>query len=176
MKDLSISALTANFGALPIVLLSILILILPFYFIWGAQTINKGIFSIYHNLLYFIIAVVLGSFLHELLHAIGFIIFGKISVTKIKIGIKWKYIAPFAHCKIAVKAKIYLIALLLPAIVLGIIPAFIALILGIGWLMIYGIVFTILAGGDLLVLWLIRKVNSNQMVQDHPTRCGCYVI
>ncbi len=59
------------------------------------------------------------------------------------------------------------------AILLGIIPALVALITGKGWLLIYGTLFTVLAGGDLLVFWLIRKVRSSELVKDHPERCGC---
>jgi hypothetical protein len=32
------------------------------------------------------------------------------------------------------------------------------------------------AGGDLMVLWLIRGVRRGQFVQDHPTQVGCYLI
>ena len=43
-------------------------------------------------------------------------------------------------------------------------------------IMIFGLLFTLASGGDLLILWLIRKVKPGEFVQDHPTRAGCYVI
>jgi hypothetical protein len=89
---------------------------------------------------------------------------------------KWKILTPYAHCKIPLKASVYRIALLLPAILLGIIPAIIAIIFGISWLLLYGILFTVLAGGDLLIFWIIRKVKSDELVEDHPERCGCFIV
>ena len=176
MKDLSISALSANLYAIPIVLISIICLVFPFILIWDWQTFTKGFLSIYMALPYFITAFVMGAFLHEILHAIGFLIFGKLMVKQVQIGIKWKYLTPFAHCMVPLKASVYRIALLLPAIILGIVPSLIAIIIGKSWLLIYGTLFTILAGGDFLVFWIIRKVSSYKLVQDHPERCGCYIV
>ncbi len=176
MKDLSVSTLSANLFAIPIVLISIICIICPFILIWDWQTFTLGFLSIYLALPYFIIAFILGAFLHEVLHAVGFLIFGKLKPSQVKIGIIWKYITPYAHCKIPLKASVYRIALILPAILLGIIPSIIALISGKSWLIIYGTLFTILAGGDILVFFIIRKVGNNELVKDHPQRCGCHII
>ena len=176
MKDISISALKANLYAIPIIAISIICLVVPFVLIWDWQTFTKGFLTIFLTLPYFIIAFVLGAFLHEVLHALGFLIFGKLKLSQVKIGIIWKYITPYAHCKIPLKAFIYRIALLLPAVLLGIVPSLTAIIIGKSWLLIYGILFTVLAGGDLLVFWLIRKVKSKESVKDHPERCGCYIV
>ncbi|MEA2097413.1 MAG: DUF3267 domain-containing protein [Candidatus Cloacimonadota bacterium] len=176
MKDLSISALSANLYAIPIVLISIISLVCPFVLIWNWQTFTQGFLSIYLVLPYFIIAFVVGAFLHEVLHAIGFLIFGKLKIKQVQIGIKWKYLTPFAHCRIPLKASVYRIALLLPAVILGIVPSLVAIIIGKSWLLIYGTLFTVLAGGDFLILWIIRNVKGNELVKDHPERCGCYII
>ena len=176
MKDLSISALSANLYAIPIVLISIICLVFSFVIIWDWQTFTKGFLSIYLALPYFIIAFIVGTFFHEVLHAIGFLIFGKLKIEQVQIGIKWKYLTPFAHCKMPLKASVYRLALLLPAILLGIFPSLAALIIGKSWLLIYGILFTVSAGGDFLILWIIRKVRSDELVKDHPERCGCFII
>jgi len=109
----------------------------PWFFIYLFRS------SLFYNCIF------LGSFLHEVLHATGFLIFGKLTFSQVQIGIKWKYLTPFAHCRLPLKASIYRIALLLPALLLGIVPSIIALIFGKSWLLIYGTLFTILAGGDL---------------------------
>jgi len=176
MKDISISALQANLYAIPIILISSIFLIFPFVLIWDWQTFTKGFHTIYLALPYFISAFVIGAFIHEALHALGFLIFGKLKFSQVKIGIIWRYITPYAHCKIPLKAPVYRVDLLLPAILLGMTPALVALFTGKGWLLIYGTLFTFLAGGDLLVFWLIRKVRINELVKDHPERCGCYII
>jgi hypothetical protein len=35
--------------------------------------------------------------------------------------------------------------------------------------------FTMAAGGDFLIINLIRKEKSSALVQDHPTEAGCYI-
>ncbi len=61
-------------------------------------------------------------------------------------------------------------------LVLGILPSLIGIGIGNGWIMFFGFLFTVAAGGDLLVLWLIRDVRLSQLVEDHPTQLGCYLI
>ncbi len=173
--DLSISMLKANFYALPMIVLSIILIALPYYFLWGRANIKDGFASIYSTLIVFLPVIILGTCLHEILHGLSFLIFGKLFLKQIKIGFQWKTITPYAHCKVPITAGVYRIALIMPALLMGIIPSIIALITGTGWLMIYGIFFIIVACGDLLVVWIIRKAKHNQLVQDHPTRCGCCI-
>ena len=173
--DHSISMAKANFYSLPIVILSILILIVPYLLIWGTISLYKGFIYTYLNLKVLIPVLLSGALLHETLHGLSFLVFGKLNIKQIKIGFQWKTITPFAHCKVPVKAKIYRIALIVPALLLGIVPAIIALITGTGWLIIYGIIFTIVGGGDFLTIWIIRKAKKDQLVQDHPHNCGCWV-
>lgn len=40
----------------------------------------------------------------------------------------------------------------------------------------FGLFFILAAGGDILILWLLRNVKSSSFVQDHPTRVGCYIL
>jgi hypothetical protein len=39
-----------------------------------------------------------------------------------------------------------------------------------------GALFVLATGGDLLVLWVIRELPASALVEDHPTRAGCYVL
>ena len=43
-------------------------------------------------------------------------------------------------------------------------------------LMAWSLFFLFTAGGDIVVLWLIRDVGAGKLVQDHPTRAGCRVL
>jgi hypothetical protein len=43
-----------------------------------------------------------------------------------------------------------------------------------GWT-VYGVIFLIAAAGDFIVLWVLRGVPGDVLVEDHPTRAGCYV-
>lgn len=64
----------------------------------------------------------------------------------------------------------------MPLLALGILQALIGIGIGNGWIMLFGFLFTIGAGGDMLVLWLLRGVKAGQLVEDHPSRVGCYLI
>ncbi|MCD4796118.1 MAG: DUF3267 domain-containing protein [Candidatus Cloacimonetes bacterium] len=174
-KDHSISMLKANLYALPVIVLTIILIVLPYCSLWGRANIKDSFASIYATLIVFFLVLILGTCIHEILHGLSFLIFGKLSLKQIKIGFQWKTVTPYAHCKVPITAGVYRIALIMPTLLLGIIPSIIALITGIGWLMIYGVFFTIVGGGDLLVMWIIRKAKHNQLVQDHPYNCGCYI-
>ena len=174
-KDLSVSMLAANFYSIPLVIIASLIILIPFFIIWGFTPFKSG-FNNFSNLYLFIPAMFIGILFHEIIHALSWKYFGKMEWEKIKIGFQWKTITPYAHCKEPVKASVYRIGTLAPAIVLGFLPAFIAIILGDGWLFTFGFLFTVAAGGDFLILFLIRKVKPNELIEDHPSRAGCYVL
>ena len=64
---------------------------------------------------------------------------------------------------------------IMPAIVLGFIPAIYGLVFGDFVILIFGAFFTLAAAGDFLIINLIRKENWNSLVQDHPSEVGCYI-
>ena len=64
----------------------------------------------------------------------------------------------------------------MPGIILGFLPAFIGIITGNAAIFVFGLSSVFFTGGDILILWLIRNVKTGSLVEDHPTRAGCYVI
>ncbi len=40
----------------------------------------------------------------------------------------------------------------------------------------FGLVFTWVASGDAMILWMIRGVSPDTVVEDHPERAGCWVV
>jgi len=72
--------------------------------------------------------------------------------------------------------QLYRIALIMPGIILGILPSVYGIITSNSLILFWGLVFILAAGGDLLVLWLIRKVSIDEYVLDHPKKAGCYVM
>lgn len=174
-RDLSVSMLAANFYSIPLVIVASAFVIIPFLLAWGMKPFRTG-FNDFTNLTFFIPAVIIGILFHEIIHAVSWKYFGGISWDKIKIGFQWKTITPYAHCSEPVKASVYRIGTAAPAIILGIVPSILAVITGNGWIMAFGFLFTVAAGGDFLILWLIRKVNGESFIEDHPVRAGCYVI
>jgi hypothetical protein len=151
-------------------------LCLPIYLAcWGPFPLLRGAIRFTHlwETVPLLIALVVA---HELLHALGFLVFGRVERRAIRFGIQWKTITPYAHCGVPVTARVYRAAVALPGLLLGILPCIIALTFGSGWLLIWGALMTMAAGGDAAILWAVRSVPGPLLVSDHPTRAGCMVI
>jgi hypothetical protein len=116
------------------------------------------------------------SILHELLHAIGFLIFGNVNWSDIAFGVKWKSLTPFGYCKIPVTALVYGIALILPTLLLGVIPLTISLLIKAKYLFLIGTLMIVGGFGDLIVVWMIRAVPKERMLIDHPSKLGCVMV
>ena len=81
-------------------------------------------------ILFYITSIAAGIIGHELLHGIVFAKFSVQGFKNVKFGFNVKAFAPYAHCKVPLEKKYYILALALPGVVLGIAPAIIALIIG----------------------------------------------
>ncbi len=174
--DLSVSVMAANFLSLLIALPLIVMLAGLYLLRWWGQ-IQAGTFVIEaSSLLLFLVVFLAGVVVHELIHAVSWMAFGRLPRSAISFGIDKKTFSPYAHCKEPLEVNAYRLGGLMPGLVMGILPALAAVVTGSGWLLEFGLIFTLAAGGDFLILWLIRKVPAGKMVEDHPTRGGCYVI
>jgi hypothetical protein len=142
---------------------------------WGLEAIVNPIKE-QAFLLFLMITIIAGSIVHELIHGISWMYFGKKSIKSIRYGMHWKSLSPYAHCSEPINARAYRIGCVMPYLVEGLLPSILAVITGSGWLLMFGLVFTLGAGGDLLVLWIIRKVQPALLVRDHQTRVGCSVL
>ncbi|KXK15545.1 MAG: hypothetical protein UZ14_CFX002000566 [Chloroflexi bacterium OLB14] len=174
--DLSVSMLKANLYTL-LFALPIGFLLSWFYVArWGFENLTLGFASFFTNLFYFLITFVFGIVTHEVIHAVTWMIAGKKPFSAIKFGFLWTSLTPYAHCKEPLKVNAYRIGTAMPAILLGLLPSLVAILNGNSWLIIFGVIFVIAAGGDMLILWLLRNVEKNKFVEDHPTQAGCYVL
>lgn len=175
-KDLkTIDLAKANLIALQYLLFFALIFGLPFYIIWGFNLSglfpeNKVLKAILPLLVF-----VAGIVLHELIHGIFFAAFASKGIKAVKFGVLWKMLTPYCHCKEPLKVKHYIIALLAPLLVLGIIPGIVGVATGSFLLMIFGIVFSGAATGDIMIYNLINGEYQEDLVQDHPSEAGCYI-
>lgn len=174
--DRSVSLLAANliaiFFALPL-----FGGLLPLYaWIWGPQVVNlETSFQLGHVIL-FLVAFFGGITIHELLHGITWQFIGRKPRSAIEYGIKWKLLTPYAHVKEPLDVRVYRIGGFMPGLVLGLLPTFAAFILGNGWLLSFGLLFTWTAAGDFTILWLLRNVKPGTLVEDHPDRAGCVLL
>jgi len=180
-EKLTIDLVRANVITLAFFIPVILIYGLPYILIWKpapdisafieSASLKGSLFGISSVFM----VLIAGIIVHELIHGLVFALYADRGFKSVKFGILWKYLAPYCHCSEALRVKHYRIAVLAPAVVLGLVPGILASILGSPGLLVFGIFFTVAAGGDFLVFNLIWKENRNDLVKDHPSEAGCFV-
>ena len=170
-RDVSISMSDASLKAMLLVVPMAILQVIPFFWLHPSFTLPAGTYiTIFGFLLIF------GILVHELIHMFAWMLFAKKPLKAFKLGFQWKALMPYAHCKEPMDIRPYRIGAFAPGLVLGILPWLISLFTGDILLMAYGFLYTVAASGDFLILWLIRKIKPNTLVEDHPTNAGCYVI
>jgi hypothetical protein len=179
-KELLIDAVWANVFAFIMLPPVCLMFVLPFFLLWKSDfpdlIDNFHVFGITgYTSLILIVLIIVGSILHELIHGIFFAKYAVNGWKSIKFGVMWKMLAPYCHCKEPLKVRHYIIAAIMPVIILGLIPGIVSLIWGSPALLISGVFFTVSGGGDILIIWSLRNENKDDLVQDHPSKIGCYV-
>ena len=178
------SAGAANLFGLIFLIPIILFMGIPYYLIWPEQFTLvqfKSYFAARDSLTVFDIVIgfmvlFFGIVTHELRHGLGWSFYAKKGWKSIRFGIEWKYLTPYCHCAEILPISAYRFGSVLPAIVLGILPSIIAIVSGNLMLMVFGFIFTFAAGGDFLILWMLRKEKPTVFIQDHPDKIGCLVI
>lgn len=173
-RDLSLSMRQVNLMAIPVAVIPALLIVLLYAGVhgWGGF---KGTVSIFRQPGISLTILAGGIILHELLHGAAWAYYGQKQLSAITFGVHWATLTPYAHCREALTVEAYRIGALVPAIVLGLLPSLLAVFGGIPWLLFPGILFSAAAGGDLLIIWLLRKERGTSMVLDHPDRAGCIV-
>jgi hypothetical protein len=170
-RDLSISMARAN---VIVMFISIPVIVLQFAVFIGLHG-TQGLRPTW-SIAFLIVAVLLGIVVHELIHGISWVIFGRKPFSSVKFGVQWQTLTPYAHLKEPVEVNAYRLGAFLPGFILGILTYVLSLLLGNGDLFWFSLVHTSAAGGDWLILWLIRHVKAGMQVEDHPTHAGCYVL
>jgi hypothetical protein len=115
---------------------------------------------------------IVGVLLHEFLHGLTWSFFTQRRWKAISFGIKWEYLTPYCHCDEPLRKVHFVLGAVMPCLVLGLIPVFISYYSGNFRIWFFGFFFTISAGGDLIALWMLRKIPRNAMLQDHPSEMG----
>ncbi|HEX2450905.1 MAG TPA: DUF3267 domain-containing protein [Gemmatimonadales bacterium] len=121
-------------------------------------------------------ALIVGTVTHELVHGLTWAAAGRLPLRTIRFGLNWKALSPHAQCTLPLPAAAYRRGAAAPGLLLGILPALVGALAGAGTVAAFGWLMTLGAGGDLVVLWLIRTLPGHVLVQDHPTRAGCVVL
>ncbi len=175
-KEISMDAIEANIKTIRLIVPIVLLFGIPYYFLWEEQFSIKLITQIAAKTWLILLFIVLGAIFHELIHGLFWSFYLKNGFKSIKFGIMWKYLTPYCHSKEPMKMKHYRIGAIMPSIILGIVPAILSVFIGSIGLFGFGVFFTIAAGGDLLMIWLMRNEKGSELVQDHPDKIGCLIL
>lgn len=175
-RDYSVSLVDANVYALANAIPIALALIAAYLVLWGWTGIASGISSIMSHWLLPPGLLLGGIVLHELIHGLSWAIFGRKPLRAVEYGVKWQYLTPYAHARVPLPVRAYRLGALMPGLLLGLLPAMWGIATGDGAAFVFGLLFTVAAGGDFLILWLLRRVPDGALVEDHPSRAGCYVL
>jgi hypothetical protein len=146
--------------------------ILLLFFIIRVDNIRETTKSV--NLIFFVGGLILGFFLHELIHGIFFAKFVKGGFKSVKFGFFWKTLAPYCHCKEAISIKNYRIAALMPTVILGFIPVIVGFVLNNFTILFLGSIMIVGGIGDFIIVWMCRDLDKNSMIMDHPDKLGFY--
>ena len=178
-EKLTINLYWANIFSFLILVPIALIFGLPYYLLWiddidAFSSLWKDEISSIGLLGFFLISI-FGVIIHELIHGVTWARYTNNGFKSIKFGVLWKMLTPYCHCKEPLRVKHYVMGAIAPAIILGFIPSVISIIIGNFGLLIFGLVFTVVAAGDFLIINLLRKENKDDFVEDHPSEAGCYI-
>ena len=170
-RDLSVSMERAN-----IIVLFIGIPVVILQFILFDQLHPSPAETGEWNFLLLLLVIIMGVILHEMVHGVTWAIAGRKPWTSIKFGFQAKTLTPYCHITEPLEINAYRIGAVMPGLVVGVLPYIYSLMSGnMNWLW-FSLVHTSAAGGDWLVLWLIRHVKAGSLVEDHPSQAGCYVL
>jgi hypothetical protein len=148
--------------------------LLPFIVFWHNDMTFSSVISSLTGWKFFVV-VVLGIPVHELLHALFFLISTHGKLSSIRFGIMREYLTPYCHCSQPMKIRAYMIAAAAPGVILGLIPVFVSYFNVRLDFLVFGIFYILSAGGDFLMIWMLRNEPRSKYVLDHAEKAGCWV-
>ena len=164
-KSEIISVLKAN--AMAVVLAVPIVAAVVWAYLLAWQDIVSSPLSDLWVLLLFILSIPI----HELLHGIGWSIFCKAGFRSVRFGVMWSKLTPYCSCKEPLGGWPYLTGGMLPLVVLGLIPAVLAIVVGNSSLMFFGLLGVVASGGDMMICLNLIKYRR-ALFLDHPSDCG----
>lgn len=164
----------ANVLALAVIPVLAALVLVPFGLLHGTGSLGAALIWIIAPLVFIPFALV-SIVVHEGLHGLGFLLAG-VPRSSLRFGFQARTLTPYASCTVPVTASRYRFAAALPALVLGVIPMLASWITGRAELALAAFWMLLFAGGDLLILWLVRDLPPATMVIDHPERAGCRIV
>ncbi|MCD6048644.1 MAG: hypothetical protein K0Q55_47 [Verrucomicrobia bacterium] len=128
------------------------------------------------DILLFFIGLPLLIAFHEAVHALAWMLYGKLPMKAFEFGIIWRGFMPYCHCKEPMTVRVYRFGALMPLLVT--VPVFIGSLFfhPAGWT---ALLTAFSLSGCLGDVWLFQKLNPikrDDLVLDCPDEAGCDVI
>ena len=173
-KSISLSGVKLN---LYVLLLTIPLWLVSsgFYvYIHSFSDYAKGIVQVLDYKIF--ILLFFGIVVHEFLHALTWIVLQQDGFKNIEFGFNWKSLTPYTHYAKPIIIWKYRWGGAMPGLIMGVLPLILSYAISNASLNFVGFLFLWAATGDIISLWMIRKLKSNQLVKDHPEELGVILI
>jgi len=176
-EKLTINLVWANVFGIIILIPIALMYGLPYWWVWKDAISFSSInwLHLAEKSWIAVLCLIAGIVAHELIHGIVWAIYAKNGFQSIKFGVLWKVITPYCLCKEPLTVRRYIVGVIMPAIILGFLPAILAIKIGSLPLLFFAIFFTMASSGDFLVIYALRNERKDTLVEDHSSEAGCYV-
>ena len=122
-----------------------------------------------------LISLVVLTVAHELIHGLSWSLFTEHRWQDIEFGFMKQYLTPYCTCTVPLTKSQYVFGAVMPLVVLGIIPLIAGILAGSFTVLLVGIVMTVAAAGDILIIWKVLTYQSKAstvVYVDHPTQAG----
>lgn len=173
-KEITFSVAEANVWAVVVTLPLIIPFLLTYRIMWGKEWTELPWWGYLLGSFLIIVLIVV----HELIHGLVFACFAKDGFRSVAFGVIWSMLTPYCTCREPLKRTHYLLAGLAPTVVLGILPAAVALAIGSRWILYMGILMILGGGGDIMCAFKLvtyRTKGKDCLFFDHPYEVGLAV-
>jgi len=123
----------------------------------------------------YLLFLVLATVVHELLHALAIVRWGKVPAGAVKFGFHWKSLMPYFHCLEPVRMAAYRTATLFPLYITAPVSILVLLAYPSIWVAAGAGVAIAACTGDVWTFVKLRRFDRRSFVMDHPTEIGCDV-
>ena len=175
-RKVTIDIVKANIFAFVILAVSAIVFLVPFFLIWKERKTIGELLGSFSDWSITFLLILVGIVVHELIHGLTWAFYAKSGWKSISFGVIWKMLTPYCHCSEPMHIPGYMAGAMMPCVILGVIPAIVALFVGSLPLLAWGVFFIAAAAGDIWITWLLTKENPKSLVLDHPSEAGFYII
>lgn len=170
-----ISIIGANLFAVVVLVVIGSISVIAYVWVHGKESLYpEQIFGGLHSSLWSLILLgiyILTIFVHEFIHGLFWHFPCEKKWESIDFGFNAKMLTPYCHCREALSIPQYFWGSIAPTVILGLVPIIVGIAIANFSVLILGVVGVCGGGGDILVVYTLRKHKDCKLF-DHPYEVG----